>query len=84
MKVMFKDAQVVEQPSLVSVAGRECAHYVYEATSVRGYLEQRLKCSIYIFVKDGIVYTLSFTDSVADFDADLAAFQYSVNSIKFQ
>jgi len=84
IKVMFKDAKVIEEPSMVTVAGREGAHFIYEGTSVMGYLELRLKCSAYVFTKDNLVYTLSFTDKVEDFDADLEAFQSAVNTITFQ
>jgi hypothetical protein len=84
IKIMFKNAKVVKEPAMVTVGGRESAHFIYEGTSVIGYLEVRLKCSAYVFTKDNIIYTLSFTDEAADFDNNLEAFQSSVSTFVLQ
>ena len=84
IKIVFKDVKLIKEPSMVTLGGREGAHFIYEATVVRGYLEVRLECSAYIFIKDNIFYTLAFTDKADEFNNSLEIFESSVNTFVLQ
>ncbi len=80
IKAMYKDAKIIKEPATVRINNKEGAHLIWEGTSVRGYLETRLECSVYIFIKDNIIYTLSFTDKAGDLDNNVNAFESSIKT----
>ena len=84
VKAMFKDAAIIKEPITITVDSKEGAHFIYEGTAVRGYSEIRIRCSAYIFIKDNITYTLSFTDKADNFKNNIKAFESSVNTFVFK
>lgn len=80
VKTMFKDVKIIKEPVSVTKGSIEGANFVYEGTIVRGYLETKVKSSTYIFIKDNLIYTLSFNDKADNFDNNSAAFESSYNS----
>jgi len=80
IKAMFKDTKIIKEPTMVIINNREGAQFIYEGTGVRGYLETRIKCSAYVFIKEDLIYTISFTDKADDFDNNVKAFEVPLNS----
>ena len=81
LKMMFKDVKIIEGPMMVKLeSGLQGAHFIYEAKVVRGYLEVGIRCSVYIFLKDDIIYTLTFTDRNEDFENNIKAFESSLKT----
>jgi hypothetical protein len=80
IKAMFKDTKIIKEPALITLGAREGAHFIYEGTAVRGYLELRIRCSAYMFLKENTVFTLAFTDKADNFDKNYQAFESSVNT----
>lgn len=79
-RMMLKDFKLITDIFTVIFGGGQGAHYVYQATMTRGYLQLKFKSSVYMFVKGNMLYTLSFTDKSEEFDNDLKAFETTVNS----
>jgi len=52
IKAMFKDVKITEDIKVVKLSGKDAAHFVYEGTVVRGYMEIRIKSSVYLWLKD--------------------------------
>ena len=84
IKTMFKDIKVLVDPKMIKLSGKDAAHFVYEGTMVRGYLEIRMKSSVYLFVKDKLGYTLTCTDKLDNFNNNAAKFEKAVNSLEIK
>ncbi|MDP2923696.1 MAG: PsbP-related protein [Candidatus Omnitrophota bacterium] len=80
MKTMLKDTKVIKEPTPVTLSGKEGVSFTYEGTVVKGYLEMRIKSSIYVFVKGDLVYALAYVNQAASFDNNLKDFEESLNT----
>ena len=68
IKTMFKDVLVIAEPKMVKLAGEDASHFIYEGSMVRGYLEIRVRSSVYLMIRDKLGYTLTCSDKAANFD----------------
>ena len=80
LKTMLKDFKIIKEPVLKSIGGSECATLTYDGTIVYGYLEIKLRFIAYIFMKDDLIYTLSFTDKADNFNNNVEAFNGSLKT----
>ncbi len=80
IRTIFKDVKVIVEPKEYKIGTRDAAHFVYEGTIVRGYLEMRIKSSVYLSLKDNIGYTLSCTDKVEHYSKNAAKFEVAASS----
>lgn len=80
IKTMFKDVKIISEPKLVKLSGKDASHFIYEGSMIRGYLEIRIKSSVYLMLKDQLGYTLTCSDKVGNFDNNKEKFEAAVNS----
>ena len=80
IRTIFKDVKVIVAPKEYKIGTRDAAHFVYEGTMVRGYLEIRIKSSAYFFIKGKIGYTLTCTDKADHYNNNAAKFSAVANS----
>ena len=80
IRAMFKDVKIIVQPEASKIGTKDVAHFVYEGTIVRGYLEIRIKSSVYLFIKDNAGYTIACTDKVDHYSKNTNNFNAAVNS----
>lgn len=80
IRTMFKDVKIIVEPETSKIGTRDAVHLVYEGTIVRGYLEIRIKSSVYVFLKDNTGYTISCADKADHYSKNADKFESAVGS----
>jgi hypothetical protein len=84
IRTMFKDVKVTTDIKVIKLGDKDAAHFAYEGTMVRGYLEMRIKSSVYLLLKDDLGYTITCTDKADHFSKNSATFESIINTLKLK
>jgi len=77
---MLKDFELIKEPKLVNLNGREGIVFMHEGTVIKGNREIRIRMLSYVFLKNDIAYSLNFADKPDTFSENLAIAQTALNS----
>jgi hypothetical protein len=71
---------IIKEPILTKINNKECAHYIFETSSLNNNIVVTARHSQYVFMKNNFFYILFYSSKSEYFDKYLNEFEKTVNS----
>lgn len=81
IRQVFKDVKITQEPQAYNLQGVNGSVFEYGAVIVRGYLETSIRSRLFLFLKDGYGYVVSFTAKEDEFPQLVGAYNEALKTL---